>query len=91
MQFWLEQNAKLIGTTIQALEVQRMTLAPLRGMNLPMTEVAEALRRLRSLLRPRRQTGPKRPRAAPPRAVAPSRARARLRRLPSIPCSGGAR
>ncbi|WP_043820516.1 PhaM family polyhydroxyalkanoate granule multifunctional regulatory protein, partial [Rubrivivax gelatinosus] len=27
VQFWLEQNARLLGTTIQALEVQRMTLS----------------------------------------------------------------
>nr|MDQ2736357.1 hypothetical protein [Pseudomonadota bacterium] len=27
VQFWLEQNAKMLATTIQALEVQRMTLA----------------------------------------------------------------
>ncbi|WP_442975530.1 PhaM family polyhydroxyalkanoate granule multifunctional regulatory protein, partial [Salmonella enterica] len=25
VQFWLEQNARMLGTTIQALEVQRMT------------------------------------------------------------------
>lgn len=27
VQFWLEQNARLLATTIQALEVQRMTLS----------------------------------------------------------------
>jgi hypothetical protein len=44
VQFWLEQNARLIGTTIQALEVQRMTLSTLRTMNLPLSDVAEALK-----------------------------------------------
>ena len=44
VQFWLEQNAKLIGTTIQALEVQRMTLATLKSMNLPMADLTDALR-----------------------------------------------
>jgi hypothetical protein len=44
VQFWLEQNAKLLGTTIQALEVQRMTLATLQTMNLPLAEVREALK-----------------------------------------------
>jgi len=44
VQFWLEQNARLLGTTIQALEVQRMTLATLHGMNLPMADLADALK-----------------------------------------------
>jgi hypothetical protein len=44
VQFWLEQNAKLLGGTIQALEVQRMTLATLKSLNLPMGELREALK-----------------------------------------------
>ena len=44
VQFWLDQNAKLLGTTIQALEVQRMTLATLQTMNLPMTDLRNALK-----------------------------------------------
>jgi hypothetical protein len=44
VQFWLEQNAKLLGTTIQALEVQRMTLSTLKTMNLPVGRVAEAFK-----------------------------------------------
>ncbi len=44
VQFWLEQNAKLLGTTIQALEVQRMTLATLRTMNLPMSDLRDAMK-----------------------------------------------
>jgi hypothetical protein len=44
VQYWLEQNAKLIGTTIQALEVQRMTLATLKGMNMPLADLTAALR-----------------------------------------------
>jgi hypothetical protein len=43
VQFWLEQNAKLLGTTIQALEVQRMTLATLEGMNVPMVDLTRSL------------------------------------------------
>jgi len=35
VQFWLEQNARMLAATIQALEVQRMTLATLRTMNVP--------------------------------------------------------
>jgi hypothetical protein len=44
VQFWLEQNAKMLGATIQALEVQRMTLATLRTMNLPMNELRESMK-----------------------------------------------
>ncbi len=42
--FWLEQNSKLLATTIQALEVQRMTLSTLQTMNLPLADLAESLR-----------------------------------------------
>lgn len=42
--FWLEQNGKALAATIQALEVQKMTLSTLRGMNLNMAELAEALK-----------------------------------------------
>ncbi len=31
--FWLDQNSKALGATIQAMEVQKMTLATLRDMN----------------------------------------------------------
>jgi hypothetical protein len=44
VQFWLEQNARLLATTIQALEVQRMTLSTLQTMNLPMTDLRDALK-----------------------------------------------
>ncbi len=43
VQFWLEQNARMIGVTVQALEVQRMTLSTLQTMNLPMAELQKAL------------------------------------------------
>ena len=42
VQFWLEQNLLALKATIQALEVQKMTLATLRGMNLNVAEVARA-------------------------------------------------
>ena len=44
VQFWLEQNARLLATTIQALEVQRMTLATLQTMNMPLKDLGEALK-----------------------------------------------
>jgi hypothetical protein len=43
VQFWLEQNARMIGMTVQALEVQRMTLSTLQTMNLPMADLRSAL------------------------------------------------
>lgn len=43
VQFWLEQNSRMIGVTIQALEVQRMTLSTLQTMNLPMADLRNAL------------------------------------------------
>ncbi len=42
--FWLDQNARALSATIQALEVQKMTLATLQGMNLSMGDVANALK-----------------------------------------------
>jgi hypothetical protein len=43
VQFWLEQNARMLGATIQALEVQRMTLSTLKTMNVSMGELREAM------------------------------------------------
>ena len=42
--FWLDQNSKALGATIQALEVQKMTLATLKGMNFNIGDVANALK-----------------------------------------------
>lgn len=42
VQFWLDQNATALKATIQALEVQKMTLATLKGMNLDMGAIAQA-------------------------------------------------
>lgn len=42
--FWLDQNAKALGATIQALEVQKMTLSTLKTMNFSMGDVANALK-----------------------------------------------
>lgn len=43
VQYWLEQNARMLGTTIQALEVQRMTLSTLQTMNVQMEDLRESL------------------------------------------------
>jgi len=42
VQFWLEQNGTALKATIQALEVQKMTLTTLQGMNVNMAELAKA-------------------------------------------------
>jgi hypothetical protein len=44
VQFWLEQNARMLAATIQALEVQRMTLSTLKTMNVPLAQLRESLR-----------------------------------------------
>ena len=44
VQFWLEQNARMIGATVQALEVQRMTLSTLKTMNVQMSDLRDSMR-----------------------------------------------
>jgi hypothetical protein len=61
VQFWLEQNARMLGATIQALEVQKMTLSTLRTMNVQMGDLREALT-------------PRAPEASPQAAQAPAEA-----------------
>lgn len=72
VQFWLEQNAKLLATTIQALEVQRMTLATLKGMNLPMADLSESLK-IRPMAAPSAAEPEPEPEAEAPPAPAPRR------------------
>ncbi|KPF49738.1 hypothetical protein IP87_17995 [beta proteobacterium AAP121] len=64
VQFWLEQNARLLGTTVQALEVQRMTLSTLKTLNLPMADLRAALSA--------KVPEPAAPAPAPPPAPAPA-------------------
>ena len=42
--FWLDQNSKALGATVQALEVQKMTLATLKGMNFSIGDMANAFK-----------------------------------------------
>ena len=42
VQFWLDQNMTALKATIQALEVQKMTLSTLKGMNVRMEDLASA-------------------------------------------------
>ena len=60
VQYWLEQNGHALKATIQALEVQKMTLSTLRGMNVRMEDIANAFTRAAT------------PAAEPPAAASPS-------------------
>jgi hypothetical protein len=42
--FWLDQNSKALSATIQALEVQKMTLATLKGMNVNIGDMANVFK-----------------------------------------------
>jgi hypothetical protein len=44
VQFWLEQNARMLAATIQALEVQRMTLSTLKTMNVSVGDLSQAMK-----------------------------------------------
>ncbi len=61
VQFWLDQNATALKATIQALEVQKMTLATLHGMNVNMSEMAKAF----SVKMPESAASPAAPAAEP--------------------------
>ncbi len=43
VQFWLEQNSKAVSATVQALEVQLMTLKTLKGMNMSMSDLMKGM------------------------------------------------
>ncbi len=93
MQYWLEQNARMLGATIQALEVQRMTLSTLQTMNVQMSDLRDVAddpgaRRSGSTLRPTRAGGAPRRRSP---SLPPKQPPDRRLRLRSIRCNGGAR
>lgn len=84
VQFWLEQNAKLLGVTIQALEVQRMTLSTLKTMNVSMADLTESLK-IR-VPEPAAEPAPPRQAAAMPAASAePAPAPAAEAGAPAVP------
>jgi hypothetical protein len=67
VQFWLDQNAAALKATIQALEVQKMTLATLRSMNMVMPTATAAAQPAA----PEAPAAPHKPRAkAPPQTTA---------------------
>ncbi|KQW62177.1 PhaM family polyhydroxyalkanoate granule multifunctional regulatory protein [Variovorax sp. Root411] len=52
VQYWLEQNGHALKATIQALEVQKMTLSTLRGMNVRMEDIANAFTKQAAAMAP---------------------------------------
>ena len=66
VQFWLEQNSRALSATIQALEVQKMTLATLKGMNFNLGDIAKAFTPKAATT----DTAPKAAEAAKPEPVA---------------------
>ena len=69
VQYWLEQNGHALKATIQALEVQKMTLSTLRGMNVQMEDLAKAFTRTAATAEP--MVPPAAPPSAPAQAAAP--------------------
>ena len=78
VQFWLEQNARMLGATIQALEVQRMTLSTLKTMNVQMDDLRESLK-----IRLPGSDSAAAPAEAPPAAAAATSARAPAAKKPA--------
>jgi hypothetical protein len=73
VQFWLEQNSKALGATVQALEVQKMTLATLKGMNVQVGDIASAFK-----FKGMESMFAGAPAAAPEKAAAPSKTLAEM-------------
>src|SRR5262245_27500305 len=71
VQFWLEQNARMLAATIQALEVQRMTLSTLKTMNVTVGELGNAMK-----LRSPEETNAERPARSGARAARADKAAA---------------
>jgi len=97
VQFWLEQNARMIATTVQALEVQRMTLSTLKTMNVQVADLAQAFKLKDPVppapaAQPAPATEPAKPspRAARPAAAAPAAASGPAPRAASAAASGPA-
>lgn len=83
--FWLEQNATALKATVQAMEVQKMTLATLQGMNVSLQEMAQAFS-----VPPAAAAPAAAPSAAPSRAPTPPSAKAPSRRRKGDGAEGGA-
>jgi len=87
VQYWLEQNGHALKATIQALEVQKMTLSTLRGMNVRMEDIASAFTRQAAAAAPAAAPAPAAP--AEPEAEPEEEAPAPAKKARSKPASGG--
>ena len=58
VQYWLEQNTRMLEATIQALEVQRMTLSTLKTMNVQMDDLRESMKIKMPVVAPAPQAAP---------------------------------
>ena len=83
VQFWLEQNVRMLGATIQALEVQRMTLSTLKTMNVSFGDLTESLK----IRMPAQASAPvaAAPAPAPSPAPAPAAAATDDSKAPTVP------
>lgn len=86
VQYWLEQNGHALKATIQALEVQKMTLSTLRGMNVQMEDLAKAFTRTAAVAEP--MEPPPAPPSAPAEAAASEQAEAETSPAESAPKIG---
>ncbi|TWD87150.1 hypothetical protein FB547_103127 [Variovorax beijingensis] len=92
VQYWLEQNGHALKATIQALEVQKMTLSTLRGMNVRMEDIASAFTKQAAAVAPAAAApAPAHAAAAPaePEAEPEEEAPAPAKKARSKPASGG--
>jgi hypothetical protein len=87
VQFWLEQNMTALKATIQALEVQKMTLSTLKGMNVRMEDLANVFTSGIAAAKAQPAAAPKEPVAPAATASATSTDGATT---PSAPVAGGA-
>lgn len=93
VQFWLEQNARMIATTVQALEVQRMTLTTLKTMNVQVADLAQAFKIKDPVAHAQHaasSTPASAPSPAPAPAPEPAKPSARASRPAAGPASGAA-
>jgi len=91
VQYWLEQNGHALKATIQALEVQKMTLSTLRGMNVRMEDIASAFTKQAAAVAPAAAAPAPAPAAAAPAEpeAEPEEAPAPAKKARSKPASGG--
>ena len=100
VQYWLEQNGHALKATIQALEVQKMTLSTLRGMNVRMEDIANAFTKQEAAAAPAASSAhvsapaaaapvEAEPEAVPEEEEAPASARKSLSKTASSAASSG--